>query len=101
MDSPCVDAGSDTAVNLGVDHHTTRTDKLGDEGIVDMGYHYCENLADLNDDGKVDVIDLVILASQWQQGPGIPSADIAPTGGDDLVNDRDLSLLADNWLWEQ
>jgi parallel beta-helix repeat protein len=38
-DSPCVDAGSDTAVNLGIDYLSTRTDGAGDMGIVDMGYH--------------------------------------------------------------
>ncbi len=39
-DSPCVDAGSDTAANLGLDEKTTRTDGLPDTGTVDMGYHY-------------------------------------------------------------
>jgi hypothetical protein len=39
-DSPCVDAGSDTAANLGLDSFTTRTDDAGDAGTVDMGYHY-------------------------------------------------------------
>jgi len=39
-DSPCVDAGSDTAANLGLDDDTTRTDEVGDAGRVDMGYHY-------------------------------------------------------------
>ena len=38
-DSPCVDMGSDTAANLGLDDVTTRSDGLSDEGIVDMGYH--------------------------------------------------------------
>jgi hypothetical protein len=38
-DSPCVDAGSDTAANLGLDGLSTRTDGIGDEGVVDMGYH--------------------------------------------------------------
>lgn len=38
--SPCVDTGSDTAVNLGLDSLTTRTDGMTDEGIADMGYHY-------------------------------------------------------------
>jgi len=38
--SPCVNAGSDFAVNIGLD--TMTTDPLGspDVGIVDMGYHY-------------------------------------------------------------
>jgi parallel beta-helix repeat protein len=39
-DSPCVDAGSDTAAKLGLQDKTTRTDKRGDTGMVDMGYHY-------------------------------------------------------------
>ncbi|MBI5117115.1 right-handed parallel beta-helix repeat-containing protein [Candidatus Poribacteria bacterium] len=38
--SPCMNAGSDTAVNVGMDSYTTRTDGVGDTGVVDMGYHY-------------------------------------------------------------
>lgn len=38
--SPCADAGSDTAANLGLDDRTTRTDDVADSGTVDMGYHY-------------------------------------------------------------
>ncbi len=37
-DSPCVDAGSDTAANLGLDGATTRTDAVPEAGQVDMGY---------------------------------------------------------------
>ncbi|MHC4867426.1 MAG: LamG-like jellyroll fold domain-containing protein, partial [Planctomycetota bacterium] len=58
-DSPCVDAGSDTAVRLGMDQCATRTDAGGDEGIVDMGYHYgnCGSAlpaGDIDEDGDVD-----------------------------------------------
>ncbi|HUT03376.1 MAG TPA: hypothetical protein VM163_05740, partial [bacterium] len=38
--SPCIDAGSDTSSNLGLDQRTTRTDNVRDTGTVDMGYHY-------------------------------------------------------------
>lgn len=38
--SPCVDIGSDSAVNLTLDNRTTRTDGEADKGVVDMGYHY-------------------------------------------------------------
>jgi len=38
--SPCMDAGSDTAVNIGLDAYTTAVDKTLDTGTVDMGYHY-------------------------------------------------------------
>ena len=41
-DSPCVDSGSDTAVNLGLDTVTTRTDEVTDANTVDMGYHYSD-----------------------------------------------------------
>ena len=37
--SPCVDTGSDLAVNLGLDSYSTRTDGVGDAGQVDMGVH--------------------------------------------------------------
>lgn len=40
LQSPCVDAGSDLAVNIGLQNRTTRTDREVDSDIVDMGYHY-------------------------------------------------------------
>ena len=58
--SSCVDAGSDTAANLGMDALTTRTDEVHDQGIVDMGYHFPAemipelNVADFNKDDKVN-----------------------------------------------
>jgi uncharacterized protein YxjI len=39
-DSPAIDAGSDTAANLGLDTRTTRTDSGTDTGTADLGYHY-------------------------------------------------------------
>lgn len=39
-DSPAIDAGSDTAANLGLDTRTTRTDSVTDTGTIDLGYHY-------------------------------------------------------------
>jgi hypothetical protein len=39
-ESPCVDAGSSAAANLGLQRSTTRTDNAGDTGMVDIGYHY-------------------------------------------------------------
>jgi hypothetical protein len=38
--SPCLDAGSDVAANLGLNTLTTRSDEGTDIGRVDMGYHY-------------------------------------------------------------
>jgi parallel beta-helix repeat protein len=38
--SPCINAGSGTAADFGLDSYTTRTDQVTDGGVVDMGYHY-------------------------------------------------------------
>ncbi|MBN2135027.1 MAG: C10 family peptidase [Acidobacteria bacterium] len=37
--SPCVDTGSANASSNGMDNFSTRTDRVTDSGIVDMGYH--------------------------------------------------------------
>ena len=46
----------------------------------------------------VDFKDYAVLAGQWQLPPGEPSADIAPQGGDNIVDGLDLAALAQNWL---
>ena len=38
--SPAVDAGDDTAVSLGLDARTTRTDGGADSGVADLGHHF-------------------------------------------------------------
>ena len=39
-DSPCIDAGNDTAENCELDCLTTQTDGAPDSWTVDLGYHY-------------------------------------------------------------
>jgi hypothetical protein len=55
--------------------------------------------ADFTDDCLVNLRDFGILASQWLQPPGSPSADIAQPP-DGIVNSLDLRVLADSWLTE-
>jgi len=102
--SPCVDAGSDTAVNLGMDQLVTRTDRMGDSGIVDMGYHYSNAIVinpDVNRDGRVDLVDFGIVSGWWMDSlcDGGNSfcgrADINLSGD---VNLADLEIMAGNWL---
>jgi lysophospholipase L1-like esterase len=58
--------------------------------------------ADLDKDGIVNLVDFAVLASQWLQTPGLPSADIAPPpGGDGVVNFKDIYLMAQQWLIEE
>jgi hypothetical protein len=58
----------------------------------------CTWPGDLDWDGAVSFEDLGILADQWLQPPGVPSADIAPAHNDGIVNFGDLSILAEHWL---
>ena len=103
VDSPCVNAGSNTAKNLG----TTRTDQLPDIELVDMGYHYTPiaGPADLDGSRHVDFVDFAILAANWLEcsnpydsnctGTGLLAGDIIP---DYYVNMHDLAILTDCWL---
>ena len=102
VNSPCVDAGSDMAANLGMDTYTTRSDELFDGGIVDMGYHYSiVTDPDVNGDGRVDLVDFGIVSGWWMDSPCdvgnnfCSGADIDHTGD---VGLGDLFMLAGNWL---
>lgn len=48
VSSPCIDAGSDSAMALGLASRTTATDGGGDSGLVDIGYHYGEGIANMS-----------------------------------------------------
>lgn len=54
--------------------------------------------SDLDKDGFVNLVDFAVLAGQWLQEPGYPSADIAPAGGDGIVDFNDLGLMSQEWL---
>ncbi len=48
---------------------------------------------------ELDFLEFAVLASQWQQAPGIPSADISPwPDGNGIVNIEDLAVFANFWL---
>ncbi|MHC4483328.1 MAG: hypothetical protein ACYSW4_07240, partial [Planctomycetota bacterium] len=55
------------------------------------------SVADLSGNCIVDVSDFLILALQWFQSPGSPSADIAEPL-DSFVDWKDLDVLTENWL---
>ncbi len=99
VNSPCVDAGSDTAVNLGLDAFTTRTDGMPDAGIVDMGYHTPAAVpGDVDGNGVVDGLDLTAVISAWECVPGDPlwnpNADL---DGNSVVDGLDLAEVTSNW----
>jgi hypothetical protein len=54
---------------------------------------------DLQPDGNIDYNDLAIMANQWLQEPGSPSADIMPQPvSDNFVNFLDFAEMANNWM---
>jgi gluconolactonase len=54
---------------------------------------------DFNLDERVNFIDYARLVESWEQDD--PNVDLGPTTlGDGVINNRDLKLLADNWLGE-
>jgi len=103
--SPCVDAGSDLAGNLGMSRYTTRTDRVPDTGQVDIGFHYsflepCR-FCDLVFDGVIQFNDFAVFSLNWLD-EGCSEAD-GWCGGADFtfdseVNVRDLAFFADCWL---
>jgi hypothetical protein len=53
---------------------------------------------DFNEDGKVNLIDFAQLAQAWLNNT--PLYDIAPDGGDCMVDLLDLDIIANNWVNE-
>ena len=51
-------------------------------------------LADFNDDGVIDDLDLTILATHWQQAGGHSEGD---ANDDGFIDDLDLTALATEW----
>ncbi|MBN2563580.1 MAG: right-handed parallel beta-helix repeat-containing protein [Phycisphaerae bacterium] len=93
--SPCVDAGSNTAANLGLDALTTRTDQVTDSGTVDMGYHYpladAEPVpGDCDGNGDVDFDDLDGFIAALLGDIGQCPEGRADMNGDDAVNGLDV-----------
>jgi pimeloyl-ACP methyl ester carboxylesterase len=59
--------------------------------------------ADVNEDGRVDVLDLIAMSEYWMgpvyaKGDASDKADITRDGKIDL---DDFAMLAENWLWQK
>jgi hypothetical protein len=87
-----------------MDIFTTRTDYIGDTGIVDMGYHYPKAIvirsADIDENWHVDFMDFAILAGDWDRcsepcDSNMLPGDIFP---DWCLDFDDLAVLVDRWL---
>ena len=74
--SPCIDAGRGSADDYRIGETTTSTNGIIDTGVVDLGYHYPSNCADINLDGRVDMLDLSLLSTEFgQNNKYVPEAE--------------------------
>ncbi len=66
-------------------------------GLVDAyaALDYYTIAGEFTGDGFVDYKDLKVLAAYWLENE--PSVDIAPDGGDGIVNFHDFATFAENW----
>jgi len=95
--SPCINAG-DPSFTAGPNDVDMDDQPRIIGSRVDIGADEFVSTGDLDLSGSVDLLDFAIFATQWWRSPTFPSADIAPDGGDHIVDFRDLAELADDWL---
>ncbi len=81
-DSPCIDAGGESAASAGMFRYSTSTLGTPDAGIVDLGYHYplatgdyCRRW-DLFLDNDIDFRDLSVFAKTWVRNSGYDVNDL-------------------------
>ncbi len=85
--SPCVNTGSDTAANLGMDGLTTRKDSVQDSDQVDMGYHA--------DPVQVEIVDVY-----WDQSTAQVVITFASVDGIQYTVQRaDANEYSDGLTW--
>lgn len=91
-------AGVSSLSGIGMDDSTGEAWVSGTGGTVwRLGGLPEDNGADLNDDGIVNVDDLLTLLAAWGACKGQCDADIAPPCGDGIMNVDDLLVLLANW----
>ena len=101
VSSPCIDAGAPTSdwtaelwphgkrINMGAYGGTSQASKsTSQEG----------NIADLNKDGLVDLLDFSYFSDKWLSRQVLLPADLDRNGG---ITIDDLMIFCENWLWEE
>jgi hypothetical protein len=99
--SPCIDQGDPNyAADMG-EIDIDGQPRIG-AGRIDIGadeYYKSVLTADIYFDGIVNFHDFAVLADYWQSTE--PLADIAPDGGDGVVDLLDLARMCEEWLQKE
>jgi hypothetical protein len=56
------------------------------------------NIADLDNSGEVDGVDLKMVTDKWLYQQVLLSEDLDRNG---MLDGKDFAVFADNWGWEQ
>jgi hypothetical protein len=87
--------------SVAIDGSTALVGAYGDDdngSLSGSTYVFPTIPGDLDGDGLVNFFDYSLLAEQWLDLPGQPSADVAPCGGDCIIDQQDLKILCEHWL---
>ncbi|MHC4640696.1 MAG: choice-of-anchor Q domain-containing protein [Planctomycetota bacterium] len=101
-DSPCIETADNTVTDLpatDLDGHPRIVDgDCNEVDVVDMGaYEFnWHGAGDFDNDCFINFFDFSISARYWMTDESF--VDIAPPGGDGIVNFREVAIIADNWL---
>jgi hypothetical protein len=101
VNSPCIDAGdpnSEWTAEIWPHGQRINIGAYGGTPEASMSSSRLGNIADLNRDGIVNLIDYSYLIQHWQVEGILLSEDL---NLDKHINSIDLSIFVDNWLWNQ
>jgi hypothetical protein len=101
VNSPCIDAGdpnSDWSNELWPHGKRVNMGAFGNTPQASMSSDTSGNAADLNNDGRVNLIDYARFSSNIDK-PSFPLAE--DINRDGLVDFFDLRSLCENWLWSE
>jgi hypothetical protein len=97
--SPCIDAGdpnSDWTAELWPHGKRINMGAYGGTPEASMSPSIAGNIADLDNDGDVDLDDLLLFTEQWPVEKILLPEDLDRSG---YVDFNDFVIYADNWLW--
>ena len=99
--SPCIDAGdpaSDWTGELWPHGGRINMGAYGGTAEASMSLSEVGNVADLNGDGVVDLVDWGLLGEKWSKEEVLLKADVNRDG---VVDPRDLWVFVGEWLWKK
>lgn len=99
--SPCIDSGhptDDWTAELWPHGQQINMGAYGGTSQASMSLSDAGNIADLNNDGSVDYLDMMLFTDKWPYHKILLAEDLDRNGFVDFI---DFAILSYNWDWEQ